>query len=313
MAMILLKGRKGIFFTMAAIALAMVILFSFRAVQPKDLEDQTDVAAIRIWTMNSFIKDVEQDLEKGLYIASYRALAGMNEYIIQEDAYITDLDGMFKELVQSGTIDGDEIGPIQNHTLSNWSAKINVEAEKIGLIANFTIEDISISQSDPWYVDVEASIRILLADEKNTSSWNRTANITYNVPIQGLKDPVSIVNSNNLVTTFMNKTTISDFVQGENIDNLMRHTNQSYYIQNSDAPSFLMRLQGSLGSSPAGIERLVDVQALQDAGFAGNGRSVVDHIYFGSGSVTTYSIDGAPSWFKIDENHLELYEVEDLT
>jgi len=313
MAIVLLKGRRGIFFTMAAIALAVVILFSFRAVQPKELEDQTDVAAIRIWSMNSFIKDVEQDLEKGLYIASYRALAGMNEYIIQEDAYITDLDGMFTELVQSGTIEGDEIGLIQNHTFSNWSAKINVEAEKIGLTANFTLKEISMSQSDPWYVAVDASIEILLADEKNTSSWNRTTNIIYNVPIDGLKDPVSIVNTNNLVTTFMNKTKITDFVQDENINNLMRHTNQSYYIPNSDAPSFLMRLQGNLGSSSAGIERLVNVQALQDAGFVGNGRSVVDHIYFGSGSVTTYNIDGAPSWFKIDEDHLELYEVEDLT
>lgn len=310
---IMLKGKKGIFFTMAAIALAIVVIFSFKAVQPKDLESQTDVAAIRIYTMNSFMKDIEQDIEKGLYIASYRAFAGMNEYIAEEDEYISNLDGSFSEIVQSGTLEGDKIGVIENHTFSNWSSKINTEAKKIDLVANFTLKDISLSQSDPWYVSVEASVEILLADEKNTSSWNRTVNLTFNVPIDGLKDPVSIVNSNNLVPVYMNKTKINDFVQGENINNLLKHTNQSYYIPHNDAPNFLMRLQGNLGSSSAGIERLVDVKALQDAGFIGNGRSIVDYIYFGSGSVTTYSIDGAPSWFKIDENHLETYEVQDLT
>ena len=92
-------NKKGIFFTLAAIALSIVIILSFKVYKTYEMKEKANVIGIRVNTINNFIKDIEQDLEKGLYIASFRAFASMGEYIASNGSFIGDIGDSFNELV----------------------------------------------------------------------------------------------------------------------------------------------------------------------------------------------------------------------
>ncbi len=306
-------NKKGIFFTFAAIVLSLVLILSFRVYKTYEMREKADVIGIRVTTMNNFIKDIEQDLEKGLYISSFRAFASMSQYIADNGVFITDLEESFNELVLQGTLDGSELSLMEDSTFTDWVDKIEIEADKIDITVNFAISDVNIEQNDPWSILVNAEIGVSVEDKKNTSSWDRNKVIATKVSIENFEDPLYVVNSIGRVTNPIVKSPITDFVNGGDVSNLLTHLNNSYYIESNTAPNFLMRLQGILSNSSTGIESLVNLKEFQDQGLVIKSRSAVDYIYFGTQSTVNYRIQGTPDWFKLDSNHLEIYEVQDLT
>ena|SRR3989338_6075088 len=306
-------NKKGIFFTFAAIALAIVIILSLNVYKTYEMREKADVIGVRVNTVNNFIKDVEQDLEKGLYIASFRAFASMGEYIANEGKFIENIVGSFNELILNGTLNGQELGLMEESTFTDWVNKIAIQADKVDIKVAFTITDVSINQTDPWSILINSHINITVMDKKNTSSWKRGRDISARVSIENFEDPLYIANSIGRVTNAIVKTPITDFVNGNDVTNLLLHLNNSYYIESTTSPNFLMRLEGSLLNSSTGIESLVNLGEFQAQGLAIKDRSAVDYIYFGTQSTTNYRINQTPSWFKLDSGHLEIYEVQNIT
>ena len=74
-------NKKSMFFTITAIALISLIVFSLTIYTSYKLRDKVMVTETRIYSMNSFIDDVEKDIERGLYISGFRALMSMEQYI----------------------------------------------------------------------------------------------------------------------------------------------------------------------------------------------------------------------------------------
>jgi hypothetical protein len=306
-------NKKGIFFTFAAIALAVVIILSANVYKTYEMKEKADVIGVRINTMNNFIKDVEQDLEKGLFIASSRAFLSMSQYIANNGVFITDLEESFNELVLNGTLDNNELDLMKDSTFTDWVNKIRIQADKIDIIVNFTILDVSINQPDPWRVSVDANINFIIQDKKGTSLWRRNKDIIASVSVENFEDPLYVINGRGRVTNPIVKTPITDFVDEGDVTNLLTHLNNSYYIESTTSPNFLMRLQGILSNSSTGIESLVNLKEFQDQGLAIKDRSAVDYIYFGVQSTINYRINGTPSWFKLDSDHLEIYEAQNIT
>jgi hypothetical protein len=100
------------------------------------------------------------------------------------------------------------------------------------------------------------------------------------------------------------------------VNDLKDHINNSYYIENPLAPSFLERLEGNLtgGNNVAGIESIINYLEIENALGPENvfsSRSVVDYEYFkGSNNPTNnYVSMGLPAWFKLDSDHESTYGV----
>ena len=307
------KSKRGIFFTLAAMALAIVVLLSFSVYKKYEMKENIDTIDVRIKTVSSFVKDVEQDLEKGLEIASFRAFTSMGQYIASNGTFITDLKGSFNSLILEGKLNSEEPSLMKDSTFTDWVGKIEAQANKIGVLVNFTILEVEINQTNPWHIGVNANINFTAQDNKNTSMWRRSKNITIQVNIENFEDPLYLINSYGRVTNSIVKSPITDFVNNNDVTNLMTHMNHSYYIESTTAPSFLMRLQGDLSNSSTGIESLINVQKFKDQGLIAKDRSVVDYIYFGSQNTVNYRINSTPSWFKLDSAHLAVYEVVNLT
>ena len=97
------------------------------------------------------------------------------------------------------------------------------------------------------------------------------------------------------------------------VSNLQKHVDNSLYINSSLAPSFLDRLQGKLSANANGIESLVNLQKLSNQGLSISSKSVVDYIYFSSNNPSSYNINGMYNWFRLDNDHLDIYKVRNLT
>ena len=305
--------KKSMFYISAAIALTFVIFITYSAYNPYRLNDKMEVAGTRIETMNFFVKDVEKDINNGIYIAGFRTLLSFNQFIATNGTYIDDVNARFKESFLNGTISGQPLSLMQSSTFTDWANKISAKADIIDIILNYTIIDVNINQSNPWSVDVGLNISINIKDKKNTSSWIRNRYFMTKINIIGFEDPLYVVNSNGRVSNTIIQTNISPFVSNGDVTNLLLHTNYSYYISHADSPSFLMRLQGNLGNSSNGIESLVNLDKFQQQNLPLKDRSVIDFIYFGNGNTVNYRINNTPSWFKIDQNHLATYGVTNLT
>ena len=305
-------NKKSIFFSITAIALITITIFSLTIYAKYRLRDKVMVTETRINSMNNFIDDVEKDVERGIYISGFRALMSMEQYITNNGIFLYDTNFCFEEAFLNGTINNSQMGLMNESTFINWTQRIKEQAIKLDIITNFNINKISIYHEEPWAVSIAANITLSIEDVKKTASWQRPLYITTNISIQEFEDPLYVINSYGRVTNIIIKTNITNFVVDGDTTNLQEHTNNSYYIESDTAPSFLMRLEGNLSNSAYGIESLVNLEKFQAQEVPTRDRSVVDYIYFGDQTTTNHNIQDMPSWFKLDEEHLATYECEDL-
>lgn len=301
------------FFTIIGITLVGILILSFNLSTHYDRSDTAFVTEMRIYSMNNFIIGVEDDLERGLYITSVRSLISLSEYIAENGTFLDDTGQRFSEAFLNGTVNGTAIIMMNDSTFLNWTERISEQAAKLMIAANFTVNDIAIFHEDPWAVTVALNITMLTEDMKQTASWERTTLVRTNISILEFEDPLYVVNTQGRVANKIIVTNITNFVVNNDTTNLQLHVNHSYYLASEQAPSFLMRLEDNLSSSPYGIESLVNLDTLTLQGIPTKTRSVVDYIYFGDQSVTDHEILFMPEWFRLDDEHLEVYECEDLT
>lgn len=314
-------GKNAVFFTFVACTFLSLLIFSLSVGNNYELRQRSFVIETRVDTMDSFVSDVENDIERAAYIAGFRSLVGLEDRILSTGEYLSDVEASFNELFFNGTINGTDSSVLENNTFTDWMDKIKVEADKIGIIINFSINSLDISQDNPWEVRADINLEINVSDKENISQWTKEKSIAAYIEIEGFGDPVYCIETNGVAENRIVKSNFTYFVIGADISNLLNHTYSGYYVAFSDAPSYLMRLEGNFGSSEHGIESLVDVDELMSKGISAKNKSIVDYIYFGSQNPAFYYVDGAPGWFKVDnssnmennQTHLELYEVESLT
>ncbi len=305
--------KKSIFYTAAAVALSIVIIVTYSAYTTYRLSAKMDVTQTRIETVNFFIKDIERDLGKGIYIAGFRTLLSFNQYITTNGTFIDSVGGRFRESFVNGTINGQPLSLMKDSTFADWANKISAEADKIDIRFDYTITDVRLNQTDPWTIDLGVNVSLNIRDKRNTSYWMRERYLTSRIGITGFEDPLYAINSKGRIANTIIKSNITDFVVGGNTKNLMIHTNNSYYSAHNDSPNFLMRLEGNLGNSTFGIESLVNLDKFLQQGISIKDRSAVDYIYFGTQSTVNYRINSTPEWFKIDEAHLDFYQLRNIT
>ncbi len=305
-------NKKGIFFTFGAIALSVIIILSFNVHNEYRLNDKMDTVGVRINTMNSFIEDLENDAENAIFIAGFRSLLSLEDYMFENDDFLDNLGTTFQDAFKgaflNGTIDSQKMDIMKGHTFFNWTERMKVQANQTDIELEFTLEDndVTISQSGPWIVDVTVDLEVDIQDRKKTASWEIDKPITKKINITGFVDPLYLVNNNGLVNNTITETTVDP---SSSAANLNTHLINSYYIEHSDAPSYIMRFENDLSSSSYGIESLVNSQERIDAGLSALTRSAVDYIYYGSQSTTDCVIrDPSYSWFYLDSDHLDFYD-----
>lgn len=314
------KNKKGIFFTMIAISLLAITLLSILYTYSYKNRKKMESIASRIRSMDSFVSDLDKDLERGIYIAGFRTVLGMQSVIEEKGTFLNDTEESFEEIFMNGSINGTPVSIMNESYFSNWIEKIKNRALELNINANFFVNNVTVNQTEPWFIDVNVNMSIELNDSNKLASWNKTIVKRVKINIIGFEDPLYFINSYGKISNVINKTPYENFVIGNNTTNLLAHLNSSYYVASTKAPNFLMRFENNLTSSEQGIESLVNLQEFVNSGLQIKERSVVDYIYFDNRTTNNLCINNTlaepdlPNWFRIDtdDNHIEKYQLTEI-
>jgi len=303
------QGKKAMFFTILAIALLSLFIISYSTYSVfQDRESTTK----RIKTMNDFIHLVEEDLPRQLYIAGFRIIFIFEKRIFETGNYIEDLNSTFEEAFFNGTVYSLDEELMEGVDFEGIVLSLNEKAKKINANVTLLNPKIEITQEDPWNVKISFTGDLMIQDKGQLVLWNRTYYDKTFISIENFEDPIYAINSGGLVTNSINRTPYQTFVTGSDVSNLISHLEGGYYKASSSAPSFLDRLEGKTTSNPYGIESLVYIPKLSSQGITPKDKTDVDYIYFSTSNPTSHKIQGMPSWFKLDDEHLDDYGVEGL-
>lgn len=304
-----LKNKKAVIFTTLTIVMLSLFFLGFSMFA---LVQNRDAINDRVESLNNFVFSVEEDLPRQLYISGFRSIFLFEKMILESGSYISNFNSTFEELFYNGTLYGENQDLMIGATFSEIIDNINIKANKVNANISLSNPFIEIFQEDPWNIKIILRVDMKIKDNAELVLWNKTKEIISYIPIQGFEDPLYIVNGNGLVSNKINKTIYSDFVDGTDVSNLLEHLENSYYIESSDAPSFIDRLQGKTSANINGIESLVYLPKLSAQGISIKDKCVVDYIYFSNNNPSVNIVSGMPSWFKIDDSHLDLYDVGGL-
>jgi hypothetical protein len=299
-------GKKGVFFTLIMILFISVLLMSYRIVVDYSETDKMHAVGARIDMINDFMKSMEKDAERALYISSFRAMVSLNNYVVSEGEKIT-LPEMFTEIMENGTIEHNtSLSPLMsNQTIDIWIPRMITLADELGINLTINYSEFSVSHADAWTLRVNMDISYFINDTKGTAQWTRNKNVTAYISIIGWQDPLYGLKTGSTRTIY--KTNITSWDSA----GLLLHMQNKTYRSSQFAPSFLDRLQNLTipKGSGYGIETIINPNVF------GNEENIscVDYYYFNSSgivgvNVTDITDNGYPD-FRLDTDHCIYYNV----
>ncbi|MBU0666720.1 MAG: hypothetical protein ABIC91_00085 [Nanoarchaeota archaeon] len=310
------SAKKGMIYTTVVLLFLTVLITVFYAYEGYKYGDRQDSIETRIKTMNEFIEDVHKDSLRAAYIAGFRTLIALEEHVSSTGEFLTDTNQYFRKAFYNGTIEGSTPEILYQSSFSTYLSRVNEKSGNIDVKINITVIEVNLYQSDPWNVRVDLLTNFSVIDKRGLAEWNYEKNLSTTIPIISLKDPLYSVETLGRVQSFIIPTNITEFVVNNDTDNLKEHIENGYYKTSTEAPNFLMRFEGDLSSNENGIESIVDISLLekQEDIVIDYDRSVIDYVYFGTQATNNKcNIEDMPSWFKIDEEHINDYEINELT
>ena len=309
-------NKKAIFYLLITSLFITVMILVFLAYKEYGFTDKQKVVETRIRTVNDFIKSIDTDSQRVIYISGFRSLIALEDYVARTGKYLNNTEELFKHAFFNGTVNGTKVDVLINSSYYDYLGKLRVIAGGMGILVDINVTDINLYQQSPWSITVNVTAQINLTDQKGLARWEFEKIYSANVSIISIRDPLYSVATIGRVPNPINISYITNFVVNEDPSNLMIHVNNSYYYANPLAPSFLMRFEGNFSPAPDGngIESFVYIPELENQGVIYNkSRSIIDYILFSNNTdiTTSYSnvtcyvqnITDTYSWFKIDVNH----------
>lgn len=321
-----LNNKKGLFYLLVSIIFVVIMILVFLTYKEYSYTDRQKVIETRITTINDFIKNIDSDSKRVIYISGFRALIALEDYVASSGQYLNNSEEMFRIAFYNGTVNGTDVEILENSSYSDYLDRLRLIAERIGIDIDINVTDITLYHDSSWSVRVIVTTHINLSDQKGLAKWDFYKDYNTSVSLINIRDPMYSVYTFGRVpnTIRISPSNISDFVFDATNDttNLTIHLNHSYYINTSLAPSFLMRMEGNFSNSTYGIESLVYLPELdtQEISYS-NSRSIIDYILFSN--ITGYEKrlcdfhikHDLPNWFQIDINHTDpddVYDIKDL-
>lgn len=305
----LMKNKRAMFFTIIAI---ITLSLFFLGYSTYTLTKDRSSINNRVKTMNDFVFSYEKDLTRELYISGFRIIFLLEKRIIDTGKPINDTLDIFKEAFFNGTINQEYQELMIGATFSDIQRSLSENAMIMNMNGTVNVKNLSMTQEDPWNIKITMETEIYIYDNGRLAYWNNSENITVYIPVENFEDPLYVLNTGGLATNKIKKTIYQPFVKGINVNNLTMHYQNQYYINSTLAPSFLDRLEGKISPNPLGIESLVNAQKLSLLGIPIRDISCVDYIYLKNNHTDSHQISGTDSWFRLDDTHLDLYNVTGL-
>ena len=298
-------NKKGVFFTIISLIIFSSLLYFYISNNQRSYTDDIEVVESRVKTMDTYIADIEQDVERGLYISSMRSLIGMSDFMVTNGTFVDDFGSAFNELMLNGSINNQQINITLNNTFRDWIDKIIILGGKLNIDVKFHNMHVHVFQDSPWAIKMTATGIVNLTDRKGIASWLRPLNITAELEIIDFEDPLYTVNTKGkIVNKVSRRTATTPFDTGSNLNEVILHINNSIYIDSASAPSFIMRFEGNTSPSPVGIVSVVNLKEIETSAieFLYANAACEDYLYFNTTTTPGCIVNetkGTLSWLRL--------------
>lgn len=272
-------NKKGFTYIITVSLLVAVLIGVFLTTQGNPFVEGQQSQQIRITLMNDFVKNINQDMERSMFIAGYRSMISLEDEIARSGEFFNDTNQAFVEPFQEGTIEGRAISVMEDSSINDYIERVNEIGSRLGLVVDVTVDNISLEQISPWDLEVELFAVINITDTRDLAEWHYEKTFLTRFPITNLRDPLySIYTDNRLGNTIVE----SNYTWGDaGLEGLARHIEDNHYIHTTQAPSFIGRFENDMSPSEFGIESLVDIRVISDQNIVVYPqRSKIDWQYF---------------------------------
>ncbi len=203
---------KGFIYSILALFFVSAILFTTITWHKLDTGyEKRQLEKNRILAVNDFIKSVKEDLKRAANIACYHGLTALISYIAKTGNFSANASEDIIELLVNGSISGKNVSVMEEATLRYWIEKLNDMAKLQGIDAEISISKIRVYQNDPWKVTINLSLNLTVRDAVlKTCLFNQTENLSIDVPILGLEDPIYLYYSKGTITNRIEKSVYED-------------------------------------------------------------------------------------------------------
>ena len=325
------RMKKGFIFSLFVITALALIVMTYRMKVEFREEKKAEIYKNRVEQINIFVQDMEKDLDRALYVIFFRAVLGADEYIHRHGQYIDNINARLAELMIYGTINGESMDITNASTITDWNLRMAKLSKRLNVNVTFDKTTIEIKHSSPWVIDISMNTTIKVTDFDEVLGWEfeLVKSTKLDISEASFPDPIyfieSLDNMGNYSTPLLNRIVKSPYIElwvnesllpfpnEVNVSNLIDHTLNQFYLNNTRAPSYLMRLAGNFGNSTYGIESFVNVlndSSIWDYSEEGDATCAADYQFFVTGCTgDSHRIYNMNSRFYLDQEHLNDYDM----
>jgi hypothetical protein len=103
---VIFANKKGFTYVLSiSLILAVIVLVFLTGIEPTYQED-TDLVRARVLAMNDFMTNLENDINRATYIASFRALLSLEDVVASQGEFLNDTESSFVEAFVNGSVHG---------------------------------------------------------------------------------------------------------------------------------------------------------------------------------------------------------------
>ncbi len=304
-------NKKGMAFILTVSLLTVVLLIIFLSHNSFQYQNIQRVESSMIYAMNDFIKDVNSDMGRVIKIGGYRAFIAMEDYVAATGSFFSDTDSVMAEVLSNGTVQGVSAILMNDSSLDAYFTSVNEIMNLRGVVVDYEVKEVNLSHINPWNVNFDVLINIIVVDIQDTASWNYTKEFSSIINIKGLRDPLYSVKTENRVPNIVREQNQSF----EDLQVLEDHIEQGYYIASTKAPSFLQRFENNLSNHEYGIESIVYLRDLFDQDIPIYlDRIKVDYMYFNEltgNKVCDFDMVSEDLYLVLTDDRIEDYGLQD--
>ncbi|MEE9323907.1 MAG: hypothetical protein V3U72_05190 [Candidatus Aenigmarchaeota archaeon] len=144
-------------------------------------------------------KSLENDFGKAMVTSGKRALIAGDDYVVMSGKAMNDSIAGIKELMENGTIEGNESLLMMNNTLGNWTSKIlNVP---VNFEVNLSFAGLEVSNYDSFNINSSANLNVSVADELGIARIDKK-DMRYEalIYVEKAEDPIFTLKTNGVLT-----------------------------------------------------------------------------------------------------------------
>ena len=144
-------------------------------------------------------KSVENDFGKAIVTSGKRAMIAGDDYVVMSGKAIANASAGIRELMENGTIEGNESLLMANNTLANWTKKIT--DVPVNFRVNISFSGLGVASNSSFAIVASGRLSVSVADELGIA--NMTKNGEYYealITVEEAEDPIFTLKTNGVVT-----------------------------------------------------------------------------------------------------------------